>query len=260
MAFPYDLQFLVLTSMQRLLEKSCFEFTAKHKPALLSRKGWSYSESLELHAWAQAIMKDRKGLPGSWHRDDMDEMLVSMVLLRHDTVHRKDMTAAELCDTIALAVRFMESLGNEHCSAQLSRLQSMLTHKAAEHDTQKSKLEVELGGQLDWIAQRQAAIVREKAQLIEETTRKHDEYMYSEARTMENIVIDLYQACKIPKDLPPTAPVSTMPGDVECCSDVPSHSQPPTRVNDTLGRENDEQQCTYFGTVWRRLFGLMVWR
>ncbi|KMU73040.1 hypothetical protein CISG_09919 [Coccidioides immitis RMSCC 3703] len=60
---PYKVQHTILSKIQTLLEKSCYEFTSKWAPALASERGWDCPEAIELNRWTGNMYYRLKNLP-----------------------------------------------------------------------------------------------------------------------------------------------------------------------------------------------------
>ena len=83
----FGTQHWVLTTLQALLEASCFDFAQKWLPDLITSKGWDCPEAAELHLWTEALFEKSESMPASALSSTNDElwalMLVPVPKIRH---------------------------------------------------------------------------------------------------------------------------------------------------------------------------------
>jgi hypothetical protein len=83
----YRCQHLITTTIQNLLEESCFEFAQQHFPRILASKGWDCHEAVELTAWTRLISQ-HPPQPAKGINKPIDELFGHLHELRHSAVHR----------------------------------------------------------------------------------------------------------------------------------------------------------------------------
>ncbi|KFZ24006.1 hypothetical protein V502_01515 [Pseudogymnoascus sp. VKM F-4520 (FW-2644)] len=113
-SIPYNVQHLILTTTQRLLEECCFGFAAKWAPALVEDKGWDCAEVVELTLWTKTLARLCDKLPADAISNDSEiplRMVFSSIgALRHLAVHRLSTSAQGIQKMLQSAVRLAVTL------------------------------------------------------------------------------------------------------------------------------------------------------
>ncbi|KAK2768729.1 hypothetical protein FQN54_000585 [Arachnomyces sp. PD_36] len=151
---PFHSQHYVLTSVLRLLEECCFDFTSNRAPSLLGQHRWDCPESVELNKWSHIILGHLDKLPaGSFDLSDgvkIREVLAPVNAIRHTVVYRIRTSSRELSRLIESAAAFAKMLRDTDGEARLRWLHTELDRKikAQEHEKHllQEKLTREFGG------------------------------------------------------------------------------------------------------------------
>ncbi|KAJ5472086.1 hypothetical protein N7539_008655 [Penicillium diatomitis] len=100
----YRCQHLVLTTIQELLEESCFEFAQQHFPLLLATNEWDCPEAVELTEWTK-ILSRQYNPPFNDLKTPVNKFLGLLRELRHSAVHRLRKTAAAFLNALEDSTR-----------------------------------------------------------------------------------------------------------------------------------------------------------
>jgi hypothetical protein len=130
---PYNVQHLILTTTQRLLEECCFDFALRWAPTLLADKGWDYPEMVELTVWAKTLAKLYDKLPAEAIFNDSGATLrmifSSIDPLRHSAVHQLRTSAQAIQKMVQFAVRLAVTLGDSIRAASLELVEKDLDRR-----------------------------------------------------------------------------------------------------------------------------------
>lgn len=156
----YRSQHLVTTSIQKLLEKGCFEFAQQHFPQLLAKNGWDCPEAVELTEWTKIFSQHSAQLTSyikSAARPP-HEIFDLLRELRHAAVHRLQKTAIGIERLAENAQLFLEALNDPFHSEKVSLLRQELRMAIEELQRNKDLLEGRLLAQTKDINARRAEL------------------------------------------------------------------------------------------------------
>ncbi|TGJ81228.1 hypothetical protein E0Z10_g7537 [Xylaria hypoxylon] len=173
---PMKTQDRILTQVQRLLEKACFDFGRRVMPEVLEMRQWDCPEAAELNNWVPEFRIRQRELFGPL--GDMtkphDQLLRSMADLRHMAVHRIRINARRLELFLLNAEKFTALLGDATRREMLAKLRL---------NTQ------EVIGKLEYnrsvIGSKRAELDRVREMGIAELQREESEYQVSAAEGLE---------------------------------------------------------------------------
>jgi hypothetical protein len=153
----YRCQHLVLTTIQELLEESCFEFAQQHFPQLLTTNGWDCHEAVELTEWTKVLARQ------SNPRIDtlippLDEYIGLLRELRHSAVHRLRKTAAGVERLAENAQLFLMALEDTARSSKVESLRRELRSAIEELKRNKDLLERRMLAQLTEIQKKRSEL------------------------------------------------------------------------------------------------------
>ena len=155
-----------MTTAQRTLEESCFEFGKTWLPSMLDDHGWDCAEAVELTKWTRILAKRSSKLPThalATNGSPLNEVLFSTHKLRHTAVHRLPTTARGINQLIEFAVKFTETLQDSVRATQLEELQREIESKIKAMELSKNVLEDSMTCELEEIRrQRQELDEKEK--------------------------------------------------------------------------------------------------
>ena len=166
---PYRAQYLLLTTIQRLLEGCCFDFVVKWLPDLLIKYMWDCSEAVELNRWIRVLLKYSTSL--SQHAFDnnsgltLKTVFLSVNMLRHSAVHRLQMSAARIIEMIQCGARFASVLRDPHRAVQPAELQQEVQVQSNKLEIWKNLLRRRFAGELQDISERRAKLDRMEEQV-----------------------------------------------------------------------------------------------
>jgi len=173
---PYNVQHLILTTAQRVLEECCFKFAETWMPSLLKSHGWEYAEAVELTKWTQ-ILTERSGSDLPMHAlklsgSSLHDILISANKLRNTAVHRLPTTARGICQLIQSAITFTEALQDPLRTAQLEELHYEIDSKIKAVELNKNVLEDGLSRELQEIRRQREELDRKEKDLIARVLRE----------------------------------------------------------------------------------------
>ena len=153
----YRSQHLITTTIQNLLEESCFEFAQQHFPRILAIKGWDCPEAVELTEWTKLISQ-HPPQPAKGINKPIDELFGLLHDLRHSAVHRLRKTANGIERLAENAQLFLEALDDLFRSEKVSVLRRDLKDAIEELKRNKDLLEGKLHTQLKDIQRKRAEL------------------------------------------------------------------------------------------------------
>ncbi|KAJ6024282.1 hypothetical protein N7540_005079 [Penicillium herquei] len=153
----YRCQHLITTTIQNLIEESCFEFAQQHFPNILAIKGWDCPEAAELTEWTKLIARHSPQLVKGTNKP-IDELFGLLHELRHSAVHRLRKTANGIERLAENAQLFLEALDDSFRSEKLSVLRRELKGAIEELQRNKDLLEGKLNTQLKNIQKKRAEL------------------------------------------------------------------------------------------------------
>jgi hypothetical protein len=153
----YRCQHLITTTLQKLLEESCFEFAQQHFPRILAIKGWDCPEAVELTEWTKLISQ-HPPQPAKGINKPIDELFGPLHELRHSAVHRLRKTANGIERLAENAQLFLEALDDLVRSEKASVLRRELKGAIEELKRNKDLLEGKLHTQLKDIQKKRAEL------------------------------------------------------------------------------------------------------
>ncbi|KAF2173315.1 hypothetical protein M409DRAFT_17256 [Zasmidium cellare ATCC 36951] len=122
---PLKTQHKLLVEVQRILEDTCFSFGQRQFPAFLEKEGWDCAESVELNVWSSVLRAQRDVLAVQDLTEagkSLEDLLGSMVHIRHTAVHRPRVTVGRVQQFLADAESLAKLLSEEKYSSVLTKL------------------------------------------------------------------------------------------------------------------------------------------
>ena len=181
--FPYKIQHQVLTKTQRLLEESCYSFTAHWLPELLDQRQWDCPEAIELNKWTHVVVKYLSKLPSHCFEGfDSDpptslaNILISINTLRHSAVHRLHTTAKGILEMIRSATSFARALRDLTCQYKLEELHQELEGKFRALELNKNFLETRVEREMRDIAEQRKLLEEREQQVLVNMLREDKDY------------------------------------------------------------------------------------
>ncbi|KAJ5776748.1 uncharacterized protein N7511_001759 [Penicillium nucicola] len=179
--FPYHAQHSILSTVQRVLEESCFEFAQKWFPMDIKEHDWDCAEAVELTKWTRLIQKRSSELPcGSLllSGSELSIALSAVHKIRHTAVHRL-LTTARGIDTLVLsAMRVTGILQDTLRTSQLEDLHLDLVSKIETMELQKKALDSSLAQDLEDV-RLQKEQLEQKEEALRERAVSNDQDMKS---------------------------------------------------------------------------------
>ena len=121
----FGLQHSLLTTAQRILEKSLYEFGSRVLAETVQERGWDCAQCVELNDWAKILRTRPELLPKARIEElnkPLQKLLDSIVQIRHTAVHRQKITANVIELFLADAECFTRILDDDTCSRELANI------------------------------------------------------------------------------------------------------------------------------------------
>jgi hypothetical protein len=118
-----------MTTIQTIVEESCFEYAKTHFPDILAEKQWDCPESIELTEWPRILLK--QGVQLSLNvmveaKISMDDVFWLLCELRHTAVHSLRKIANGIEKLVGNGQVFLDALKDSSCSERVSLLRRQL--------------------------------------------------------------------------------------------------------------------------------------
>lgn len=166
----YKVEYLILATIQRLLEECCFEFAVKWAPALLEREGWDCPEAAELTAWTRNLDDLSDKLPAdaisNKSKIPLHTIFVSTTPIRHSAVHRPPTSAKGIQEMIQSAIQLAVTLGDTTRSASLELVKASFDARIMDMHLNKNFLENRLDEQLQFLREQRAELDRKETEAV----------------------------------------------------------------------------------------------
>jgi hypothetical protein len=133
---PYEIQHMILLPVQSLLERDCFDFMMARRPGVLTNKGYTCPEQLELHHASEELKP-------YYDFSTTTRILQSLTNIRNATVHRNRLRVEPLLKLLCDAILALEIL---RAPQRHSRLVKGIEH--AVRDSMKRSALDELGDRI----------------------------------------------------------------------------------------------------------------
>jgi hypothetical protein len=161
-------QHIILTTVQRILEESCFDFAKRWLPSLVKENGWDCAAAVELTEWTR-ILAERSGkLPSHAFAQGsipLNEILFSTHTLRHSAVHRLPNTARSIKKLVEFALRLTETVQDEPRTTQLKELHREIDSKITAMELNKNILEYEFAREFEEIRRQREELDKKEERL-----------------------------------------------------------------------------------------------
>ncbi|KAK8059143.1 hypothetical protein PG996_009073 [Apiospora saccharicola] len=109
---PFPSQLKLLMHLQHLLEHACYGFATQRLPKDLQPLGCDCPEEIELNHWVDLLSRRSEVLQAKPGEKPLDRLCSSVANIRHNAVHRRHLTAAEVEIFFCDAEEFAERLGD----------------------------------------------------------------------------------------------------------------------------------------------------
>ncbi|KAJ5532929.1 hypothetical protein N7494_009481 [Penicillium frequentans] len=184
----YRCQHLITTTIQELVEESCFEFAQQHFPHLLELNNWDCPELVELTEWTK-LLAQHSLHPAGATKKPMDEIFALLRDLRHSAVHRLRKTATGIERLAENAQLFLETLEDVFRSEKVSVLRRELKSAVEELRRNKDLLEGKLRTQLEEIHVKRAELDACEKDAIESMGHEDLKYQNDIGKGLESVVL-----------------------------------------------------------------------
>ena len=164
----YVSQHALLNFLQKLLEGSCYDFTARWIPELLSKHAWSCAQAVELGKWIDLLPREFARIPEEATTVQTAAMLrrtlEETIKIRHAAVHRLPTNAQEISRMFLKALNLVRVLRDTLRTLKLEILEQNLIATSKDLELHKNCIESDLDQQLNSIKSRHAELDTMEAQ------------------------------------------------------------------------------------------------
>ncbi|KAI3553923.1 ubiquinol-cytochrome-c reductase cytochrome c1 [Colletotrichum abscissum] len=173
----YEAQHALLTRIQSLLEKACFDYAKQAHPKILEAGQWESPERVELQKWMwifknevfDTFQAETVPLPHiDWHA-----FFESIKQIRHKAVHREVLCVADVKAYLADAESLAKLLRQDECLAKLGFLREETEMVLAVSERKKDGLAVKYQAKFDEIGVRRKELDELEKRTREEMVREH---------------------------------------------------------------------------------------
>lgn len=165
---PFTTQHRILSSIQQLLEETCFNFMKKRFPSVLEKHSWTCAAEGELTKWLYIL----KGLftdhpvccVGTEEQASLECISPIVAQLRHTVVHRLHITLEQVLDQIRCARILAEILQDNGSISTLQALHSKVDSHAQELETKREATQQEVDTTFLRLQRQKEALIQEERQ------------------------------------------------------------------------------------------------
>jgi hypothetical protein len=175
--FPYETQHRILSTIQQLLEESCFNFVKQWLPSILEKLNWNCAAAGELTEWLNILRRHARDLPNgciSTERQvSLNNIAPAVARLRHTAVHRLHLTSDELLDQIRSAHILAEVLQDVRSTSLLQALYGSVDTQTKEMKHNLEAMQQEVDTTLLQIQSQREALIQREQQLLSYATQRN---------------------------------------------------------------------------------------
>jgi hypothetical protein len=168
--FPYETQHRILSTIQQLLEQSCFNFVKQWLPSVLEKNRWSCAAAGELTEWLNIIKRHAGNLPNSCisieGQASLNNIAPAVARLRHTAVHRLHLTSEEFLDQIRSARMLAEVLQDVRSTSTLQALYGRVDIQAKKMQHNISVMQEEVDTTLVQIQKQREELAQKEKRLL----------------------------------------------------------------------------------------------
>lgn len=190
--FPLRLPFLtghkIISEVQTILERACFDFAKHAWPEILADRGWDCAEAVELNIWVGVLRRQEERLSRGCsvaNQELNSSFYKSISDIRHTAVHRLPMTAAAIEKSLRDGEILATLLTDEAVAGKLSEMRSELQRVTAEMADHKCMLEAKLTRTLERIAAERAELDRQETEAMDGMVQADKEYQLFAGASLE---------------------------------------------------------------------------
>ena len=166
---PLQAQHIALSTIQRTLEESCFDFANQWLPEVLEAEGWDCSAAVELTKWAKVFARHSEKIPSNsaeTRAASLKKLLIKNHNTRHIAVHRLPTSAQAMSQLLENAIELTVALDDHRRAAQLETLKTELDSKIRAMELNKTMLENTTAEGLQEICHQREELDRQEKALI----------------------------------------------------------------------------------------------
>ncbi|KAF2022997.1 hypothetical protein EK21DRAFT_48202, partial [Setomelanomma holmii] len=113
----YETQHRILSTIQQLLEESCFNFVKQYLPSVIEEHSWTCAAAGELTEWLYILKMHAQALPkgrvSTKEQSSFKTITGPVAQLRHTAVHRLHLISADFLSQIRSAIMLTEVLRDD---------------------------------------------------------------------------------------------------------------------------------------------------
>lgn len=191
---PFKTQRQVLTTVQELLEESCFDFAQQWLPDVLKDKNIKEAEQAELTEWSNIMGKEVKTLPKHATQriagTSLTQELTATHQLRNAAVYRENVSVARMLELLEAARNLVTIMKDEKRIGVIEELIGMIEQNASHLKDYHASIQAQLSVDLAVIETKRKTLDRLTEERIEEARRKNEDNCTAFGTTLETFLDD----------------------------------------------------------------------
>ena len=191
---PFKTQRLVLTTVQDLLEKSCFDFAQQWLLDVLKGKNIKEAEQVDLTEWSKIMGKEAKTIPKHATQriagTSLTQELTATHQLRDAAVYRKQVDLVRMLELLGAARNLVTIMKDDTRTTTIDKLIEMIEQNASQLKDYQASIQGQLSVDLAIIETKRKTLDRQTEERIEETIHKDEDNCTAFGTTLESYICD----------------------------------------------------------------------
>lgn len=121
---PFNAQYGLMSTLQRWLERACYEVGMRRWPKMMLERGWDCAEAVKLEDWRGVCREGWRLFTLDLEKEELDALFVSLAAIRDVLVDRIRLGAGQIDKVMMDAARLMEGLEVKSVVASIGGLRS----------------------------------------------------------------------------------------------------------------------------------------
>ena len=192
---PFKNQRQVLTTVQELLEESCFDFARQWLLDVLKHQDIKEAEQVELTEWSNIMAKEGKKLPKHAIQriagTSLTQELTATHQLRNAAVHREKVSVARMQEMLRAALNLVTIMKDDKRMAIIDQLIKMIEQNVNCLEEYQTSILDQLLVDLDDIEAKRKTLDEQKEERIEEARRKNEDNCTAFGTTLDSFLYDI---------------------------------------------------------------------
>ncbi|KAK8127237.1 hypothetical protein PG984_008345 [Apiospora sp. TS-2023a] len=185
---PFPSQHKLMMHLQQLLEHACYGFATQCLPKDLQPQGCEFPEEIELNHWVDMLPKRSEVLQAKPGEKPLDRLCSSVANIRHNAVHRRHLTAAEVEIFFRDAEEFTERLGDTAATQTIALIRCEIQGTVEEIEENAQTVSSQLSMTMELIYAEREALRKREDEALSKMEQEHSKYQAIAARSLDAII------------------------------------------------------------------------